>query len=63
MSYIFLIIVISSNTSNQQIIPMDSMQQCNAALKALELVKEKRTGWNDFSPRVDNAHCVEVPNA
>ena len=61
MNFIFLIVVMSSNTANQQLIPMDTMQQCKAAIRAMELVKEKRTGWNDYSPRVDNAHCIEVP--
>lgn len=30
MAYIFLIFVISSNTSNMQVVPMQSMEQCKA---------------------------------
>lgn len=61
MNFIFLIVVMSSNTAIQKLIPMKSMQQCKASFQAMELVKEKRTGWNEYSPRVDSAHCIEVP--
>lgn len=59
MTYIFLILVISSNTSNQQIIPMQSMAQCEAAKIALHMAEEKRS-WRDVSPRINNVQCIEV---
>ncbi len=59
MNYIFLIVVMVSGSSNQQIIPMDTIEQCNAALKAMEIVHEKRSGWRG-DPKVDNANCIEV---
>lgn len=59
MTWIFLIFVTASNTSNQQLVPMQSMQQCHAAIQALRDVQEKRT-WRDTSPRIDNAYCIEV---
>lgn len=60
MTYIFLIFVINSNTSNQQLVPMESMQQCNAAIQALRKVRDVRS-WSDTDPRMDNAYCIEVP--
>lgn len=59
MAYIFLIFVISSNTSNMQVVPMQSMEQCKAAIKAMKIAEDKRT-WNDVSPYVDSVQCVEV---
>ncbi|WP_109223615.1 hypothetical protein [Klebsiella pneumoniae] len=59
MPYFFLIFVISSNTSNMQVVPMQSMEQCNAAIKAMKIAEDKRT-WNDVSPDVDSMQCVEV---
>lgn len=38
---------------------MQSMEQCNAAIKAMKIAEDKRT-WNDVSPDVDSAQCVEV---
>lgn len=62
MAYIFLIFVISSNTSNMQVIPMQSMEQCKAAIKAMKVADDKRS-WDDVSPSVDNIQCVEVKGA
>ena len=59
MSYFFLIFVITSNTSNMQVVPMQSMEQCKAAVKAMKIAEEKRT-WHDVSPDVDSLQCVEV---
>lgn len=59
MSYFFLIFVITSNTANMQVVPMQSMEQCRAAITAMKIAEEKRT-WNDVSPNVDNLQCVEV---
>lgn len=61
MAYIFLIFVISSNTSNMQVVPMQSMEQCNAAIKAMKIAEDKRT-WHDVSPDIDSVQCVEVPD-
>lgn len=58
MPYFFLIFVISSNTSNMQVVPMQSMEQCKAAIKAM-----KERSWDDVSPSVDNIQCVEVNGA
>ncbi len=59
MAYIFLIFAISSHSSNMQVVPMQSMQQCNSAIQAMKIADEKRS-WSDVSPRVDNIQCVEV---
>lgn len=59
MSYFFLIFVITSNTSNMQVVPMQSMEQCKAAITAMKIAEERRT-WRDASPNVNNFQCVEV---
>lgn len=59
MPYFFLIFVITSNTSNMQVVPMQSMEQCEAAIKAMQIAEEKRM-WRDASPNVNNLQCVEV---
>lgn len=59
MSYFFLIFVITSNTSNMQVVPMQSMEQCRAAVTAMKIAEEKRT-WHDVIPDVDSLQCVEV---
>ena len=59
MSYFFLIFVITSNTSNMQVVPMQSMEQCRAAVTAIKIAEERRT-WRDASPNVNNLQCVEV---
>ena len=59
MSYFFLIFVITSNTSNMQVVPMQSMEQCRAAVTAMKIAEEKRA-WRDASPNVNNLQCVEV---
>lgn len=59
MSYFFLIFVITSNTSNMQVVPMQSMEQCRASITAMKIAEENRT-WSDASPNVDNLQCVEV---
>ena len=59
MPYFFLIFVITSNTSNMQVVPMQSMEQCLASVTAMKIAEEKRT-WHDVSPNVDNLQCVEV---
>ncbi|ENK5064332.1 TPA: hypothetical protein MAL19_000285 [Klebsiella variicola] len=59
MPYFFLIFVISSNTSNMQVVPMQSMEQCKAAIKAMKVADDKRS-WDDVSPSVDNIQCLEV---
>ncbi|WP_136088107.1 hypothetical protein, partial [Klebsiella quasivariicola] len=43
MPYFFLIFVISSNTSNMQVVPMQSMEQCKAAIKAMKVADDKRS--------------------
>lgn len=62
MPYFFLIFVISSNTSNMQVVPMQSMEQCKAAIKAMKVADDRRA-WSDISPHVDNTQCVEVKGA
>jgi hypothetical protein len=59
MSYFFLIFVITSNTSNMQVTPMQRMEQCQAAITAMKIAKEKRT-WRDASSEINNAQCIEV---
>ncbi|HBS6889075.1 TPA: hypothetical protein MAN73_003547 [Klebsiella pneumoniae] len=59
MPYFFLIFVISSQSLNMQVVPMQSMEQCNAAIKAMKIAEDKRT-WHDVSPDVDSVQCVEV---
>lgn len=59
MPYFFLIFVISSNASNMQVVPMQSMEQCKAAVKAMKIAEDKRA-WSDVSPYVDSVQCVEV---
>lgn len=59
MPYFFLIFVISSQSSNMQVVPMQSMEQCKAAIKAMKVADDKRS-WDDVSPSVDNIQCVEV---
>lgn len=59
MSYFFLIMVITSQSMNMQIEPMKSMEQCQAAIKAISLADEQRS-WNEISPRINNIKCVEV---
>ena len=59
MSYFFLIFVITSNTSNMQVVPMQSMEQCRASVTAMKIAEERRT-WRDASPNVNNLQCVEV---
>ncbi|HBM2960936.1 TPA: hypothetical protein LVK93_000852 [Klebsiella michiganensis] len=59
MPYFFLIFVISGQSSNMQVVPMQSMEQCNAAIKAMKIAEDKRT-WHDVSPNVDSVQCVEV---
>lgn len=59
MSYVFLIMVISSNSMNMQVEPMESMEQCQAAIQAISTAEQQRT-WSETSPRVNNVKCVEV---
>lgn len=59
MPYFFLIFVISSHSSSMQVVPMQSMEQCKAAIKAMKVADDKRS-WNEVSPYVDNIKCVEV---
>ncbi|EOC1104789.1 hypothetical protein AAAW47_003965 [Cronobacter sakazakii] len=59
MSYFFLIMVITSQSMNMQVEPMESMEQSQAAIKAISLADEQRS-WNETSPRINNIKCVEV---
>ncbi len=59
MSYIFLIMVLTSQSMNMQVEPMENMAQCQAALKALAIAERERS-WNETSPRINNIKCVEV---
>ena len=59
MSYFFLVMVITSQSMNMQVEPMESMEQCQAAIKAISLADEQRS-WNETSPRINNIKCVEV---
>lgn len=59
MPYFFLIFVISSQSPDMHVVPMQSMEQCKAAIKAMKIAEDKRT-WNDVSPYVDSVQCVEV---
>ena len=44
MAYIFLIFVISSQSSNMQVVPMQSMEQCKAAIKAMKVADDRGPG-------------------
>lgn len=59
MSYVFLIMVLSSQSVNMQVEPMENMAQCQAAIKALAVADRERS-WNKTSPRINNIKCVEV---
>lgn len=59
MSYVFLIMVLTSQSMNMQVEPMDNIDQCQAAIKALAIAERERS-WNETSPRVNNIKCVEV---
>lgn len=59
MIYIFLIMVITSQSMNMQVEPMESMEQCQAAIKAIGLADEQRL-WNETSPSINNIKCVQV---
>ena len=59
MSYIFLIIVISSQSSNMQVTPMQSMEQCEAAITSIDILRDQGS-WSDYVPRINQAKCVEV---
>ncbi|PSH28794.1 hypothetical protein BLA51_17045 [Yersinia pseudotuberculosis] len=59
MSYIFLIIVISSQSSNMQVTPMQSMEQCKAAIKSIDILRDQGS-WSDYVPRINEVKCVEV---
>ena len=59
MPYFFLIFVITSNTSNIQVVPMQSMEQCRSAITAMKVAEDKLT-WHDVSPDIDSVQCVEV---
>ncbi|MCK6671533.1 hypothetical protein L8S96_06405 [Enterobacter roggenkampii] len=59
MSYFFLIMVISSQSMNMQVEPMESMEQCQAAIKAIDIADKQRS-WNETSPRINNIKCLEV---
>ncbi|CVB25543.1 hypothetical protein [Serratia marcescens] len=59
MTYIFLIIVVSSQSMNMQVQPMQSMEQCQAAIKSIDIAREQST-WSENIPRINNIKCVEV---
>ncbi|WP_395279219.1 hypothetical protein [Enterobacter asburiae] len=59
MSYFFLIMVISSQSMNMQVEPMESMEQCQAAIKAIDIADKQRS-LNETSPRINNIKCLEV---
>lgn len=59
MSYVFLIMVIYSNTSNMQVEPMQSMEQCRAAIQAINIAKDS-AGWGGSYPNTKSMKCVEV---
>ncbi|BEM75695.1 hypothetical protein SME36J_51180 (plasmid) [Serratia marcescens] len=40
MTYIFLIIVVSSQSMSMQVQPMQDIAQCKAAIKAIDIVSE-----------------------
>lgn len=58
MSYVFLIMVIYSS-KDMHVVPMESAQQCQAAVEAINIAEKERS-WVDMSPVVDNVKCVEV---
>ncbi|MCE9885164.1 hypothetical protein [Obesumbacterium proteus] len=61
MAYIFLIVVVSSQSMSMQIEPMQDMAQCQAALKAIDIAqKETSKTWTETIPSINNARCVEV---
>ena len=59
MPYFFLIFVISIQSPDMHVVPMQSMEQCKAAIKAMKIAEDKRA-WSDVSPYVDSVQCVEV---
>lgn len=61
MAYIFLIVVVSSQSMNMQIEPMQDMAQCQAALKAIDIAQtETSKTWTETIPSINYARCVEV---
>lgn len=61
MAYVFLIIVVSSQSMSMQVEPMQSMEQCRAALKAIDIAQvENDKTWMETLPKINNARCVEV---
>ncbi|MFP1780359.1 hypothetical protein ACLEEB_14510 [Lonsdalea quercina] len=59
MTYFFMVMVLSSQSMKMQIEPMESIEQCEAAIKALAVAEEQRS-WKEISPRVNNIKCVEI---
>ncbi|HGM5436066.1 hypothetical protein [Serratia marcescens] len=59
MTYIYLIIVVSSQSMSMQVQPMLDMAQCNAAIKAIDIVSEN-SAWFEDMPRINQIKCVEV---
>ncbi len=59
MSYVFLIMVLVSQSMSMQVEPMENMARCQAAIKALAIAEQERS-WNEASPRINNIKCVEV---
>lgn len=59
MTYIFLIIVVSSQSMSMQVQPMQSMDQCNSAIKAIDIASEN-SAWFENIPRINQIKCVEV---
>jgi len=59
MSYVFLIMVLVSQSMSMQVEPMENMAQCQAAIKSLAIAEQERS-WNEASPRINNIKCVEV---
>ena len=59
MTHIFLIIVVSSISMNMQVEPMESMEQCQAAIKAIDIAS-KESSWYESMPGIDQIKCIEV---
>lgn len=58
-TYVFLLIIMGSQSPIMQITPMEDMSQCHAAIKAMNKAEKDRS-WIDTSARIHSVQCVEV---
>ena len=59
-TYVFLLIIMGSNSVSMQVTPMEDMSQCKAAISAMKKAEKERS-WIDTEARIHSVKCVEVP--